>query len=233
MGTPGHQFVQHVGGAGHRKPDMSRTALVMEFLLLFVALPLGYRFSPRPIPALPVLWVVALYCYWQLRRDPAFSPALLWNPQPAAAQLPSILLCFLVCAAMVWLAVRLVAPDLLFSFVRSNPGFWALVMVFYPILSVYPQGIIYRSFLMHRYASFFASGPLLIVVSAAAFAYMHIIFRNPLAVALTFAGGLLFAWRYQATGSLFTSSLEHALYGCWLFTIGLGQYFYHGRIALR
>jgi len=28
------------------------------------------------------------------------------------------------------------------------------------------------------------------------------------------------------------SSFEHALYGCWLFTIGLGQYFYHGTICL-
>lgn len=218
---------------GHRNAGMSRAALVVEFLLLFVALPLGYRFSPRPIPPLPVLWAAALYCYWQLRRDATFSPALLWNSQAARAQLPSILLCFLVCAALVWLAVRLIAPDLLFSFVRATPGFWALVMILYPVLSVYPQGIIYRSFLMHRYASLFPSQLVLIVVSAAAFAFMHIIFRNPLAVTLTFAGGLLFAWRYKVTGSLFTSSLEHALYGCWLFTIGLGQYFYHGRIALR
>jgi membrane protease YdiL (CAAX protease family) len=143
------------------------------------------------------------------------------------------LLCFLICAGVVWVVVWLLAPELLFSFVRSNPVSWALVMVLYPVLSVYPQGIIYRSFLMHRYAALFPSGTLLIIVSAAAFAFMHIIFRNPLAVALTFAGGLLFAWRYRVTGSLFTSSLEHALYGCWLFTVGLGQYFYHGRISLR
>lgn len=71
----------------------------------------------------------------------------------------------------------------------------------------------------------------MIVASAAAFAFLHIIFRNWLAVGLTFAGGLLFAARYAGTGSLATSSFEHALYGCWLFTIGLGQYFYHGTIA--
>jgi len=211
---------------------MPRAALWIEFLLLFFALPLGYRFSPRQVPALPVLWIAALYCYWQLRRDPTFSQRLLWNPAPARAQLPSILLCFLICAALVWLVVRLTAPGLLFSFPRTRPGLWALVMILYPVLSVYPQGIIYRSFLMHRYAALFPSRPLLILVSATAFAFMHIIFRNPLAVALTFAGGLLFAWRYTITGSLFTSSLEHALYGCWLFTLGLGQYFYHGRIAL-
>jgi len=212
---------------------MSRPALWIEFLLLFVAVPLGYRFSPRPIPALPVLWLAALYCYWRLRRDPTFSQHLLWNPRPALAQLPSILLCFLIAAGLVWLAVRWIAPELLFSFIRARPGFWALVMILYPVLSVYPQGIVYRSFLMHRYASLFPPQLMLIVISAAAFSFMHIIFRNPLAVTLTFAGGLLFAWRYKATGSLFTSSLEHALYGCWLFTIGLGQYFYHGRIALK
>jgi hypothetical protein len=66
------------------------------------------------------------------------------------------------------------------------------------------------------------------VASAAAFGFLHIIFRNSLAVWLTFFGGILFAWRYEVTGSLFVSSFEHALYGCWLFTVGLGQYFYHG-----
>jgi uncharacterized protein len=212
---------------------MSRVALWIEFLLLFVGMPLGYRFSPRPIPALPVLWVAALFCWWQLRRDPGFSRALLWNRAPAVGQLPSILLCFVVVAAAVWIGVRLIAPEVLFSFVRARPVLWALVMVLYPVLSVYPQGIIYRSFLMHRYAPIFSPGVGMILVSAAAFAFMHIIFRNPLAVAMTFVGGILFAWRYSATGSLFTSSLEHALYGCWLFTVGLGQYFYHGRIAFK
>ena len=208
-------------------------ALWIEFLLLFVGVPLGYRFSPRPIPALPLLWVAALYCWWQLRRDPTFPRGLLWNPEPAVRQLASIVVCFVVVAAIVWIAVRMIAPELLFSFVRTRPVFWALVMVLYPVLSVYPQGIIYRSFLMHRYAPIFPSGVAMILVSAAAFAFMHIIFRNPVAVALTFAGGILFAWRYSVTGSLFTSSLEHALYGCWLFTVGLGQYFYHGRIAFK
>ncbi len=212
---------------------MPRASLLIEFLLLFVALPLGYRFSPRPLPAIPILWLAALYCYWQLRRDPTFTTALLWNPQPLPAQLSSILTLFLIGAALLALAVRLFFPHLLFSFVRSHPVFWAAVMILYPVLSVYPQSIIYRAFLMHRYATLLPSQTALILLSAAAFAFMHLIFRNPLAVTLTFFGGLLFAWRYAATGSLLTSSLEHALYGCWLFTIGLGQYFYHGRIQLK
>jgi len=208
-------------------------ALIAEFLLIFVALPLAYRLSPWPIPALPVLWTVTLYCFWQLRRDRAFPASHLWNPQPLASQLASILVLFLIGASLLYAGVRLFAPELLFSFVRARPGLWAAVMVLYPVLSVYPQGIIYRSFLMQRYAALFPSQWTMVLVSALAFAWLHIIFRNPLAVALTFAGGLLFAWRYQQTQSLLTSSVEHALYGCWLFTIGLGQYFYHGRIRLN
>jgi membrane protease YdiL (CAAX protease family) len=104
-------------------------------------------------------------------------------------------------------------------------------MLAYPVLSVYPQGLLYRAFFFDRYATLFPGKWAMILASAAVFAFLHIIFRNWLAVALTFAGGLLFATRYSETGSMATSSLEHALYGCWLFTVGLGQYFYHGTIA--
>jgi membrane protease YdiL (CAAX protease family) len=68
----------------------------------------------------------------------------------------------------------------------------------------------------------------MILASAVAFSFAHIVFRNPIAVGFTLIGGLLFAWRYYVSGSLFTSSFEHALYGCWMFTVGLGEFFYRG-----
>jgi uncharacterized protein len=217
--------------AGRTRQDMPRAALVVEFLIIFVALPLGYRFSPWRIPALPLLWVIAGYAGWQLLRDPKFDRSRLWNLSPLNGQLPSILLAFVIVALLLWLGVHRFAPDLEWSFVRRSPGFWAVVMVAYPILSVYPQGLLYRAFFFERYAGLFEGKWPMIIASAAAFAFLHIIFRNWLAVVLTFAGGLLFAARYAGTESLATSSFEHALYGCWLFTIGLGQYFYHGTIA--
>jgi membrane protease YdiL (CAAX protease family) len=103
-------------------------------------------------------------------------------------------------------------------------------MVAYPVLSVYPQGVLYRAFFFERYVDLFPGKWAMILASAAAFSFLHIIFRNWLAVGLTLAGGVLFALRYQETDSLATSSFEHSLYGCWLFTVGLGQYFYHGTI---
>ena len=68
----------------------------------------------------------------------------------------------------------------------------------------------------------------MIFASGAAFAYMHIVFKNPLALLLTFTGGLLFAMTYADTRSLMISAIEHTLYGNYLFTIGLGKYLYLG-----
>ncbi|HXB22539.1 MAG TPA: hypothetical protein VNV88_14225 [Candidatus Solibacter sp.] len=41
-------------------------------------------------------------------------------------------------------------------------------------------------------------------------------------------GGLLFALTYQQSGSLLLACIEHAIFGNFIFTIGLGQFFYHG-----
>jgi uncharacterized protein len=211
--------------------SMSRGELIIEFLLLFVAAPLAYRFSPVRIPAIPLLWIVSVYGWWQLMRDPHFERAQLWNAGQLPGHLAPILMTFAVAAVVIWLSVRRFAPEREWRFVRRNPAFWAAVMVAYPVLSVYPQGVLYRAFFFERYQVLFPGRWAMIVASAMAFAFLHIIFRNRLAVGLTFAGGLLFAFRYAQTGSLATSCFEHALYGCWLFTVGLGEYFYHGTIA--
>jgi len=65
----------------------------------------------------------------------------------------------------------------------------------------------------------------MIVVSAAVFAFMHVIFQNPFAVGLTFVGGLLFAWRFHATRSLLVATIEHSLYGVLMFSVGMARYF--------
>jgi membrane protease YdiL (CAAX protease family) len=41
-------------------------------------------------------------------------------------------------------------------------------------------------------------------------------------LAFTFIGGILFAYTYQKTKSTLLVSIEHAIYGCWLFTVGMG-----------
>lgn len=210
---------------------MLRRQLIAEFALVFVALPLAYRFAPIHIPGLPLLWLVSGYALWQLLRDPHFNRARLWKAAELPPHLAGVFLAFAVSAFALWLGVHRFAPDLEWSLVREHHAFWAVLMLAYPVFSVYPQGVIYRAFFFERYTPLFPSRWTMILASAFAFAFLHIIFRNNLAIVLTFVGGLLFAARYEQTGSLAASSFEHALYGCWLFTVGLGPYFYHGTIS--
>lgn len=206
----------------------SHGILIAELILLFGVLPLAFRFKPFPFPPIPALWLLAAYCLYRIFQDRAFDRSSLWNAHALRETGWQVLLIFFVAALLVGAAVYFFAPQMLFNFVKRAPAFWALVMVLYPVLSVYPQGIIYRAFFFERYRVLFPNPALLIMASAVAFSFAHIIFRNPIAVVFTFVGGLLFAWRYADTASLFTSSFEHALYGCWMFTIGLGHYFYRG-----
>ena len=202
--------------------------LAAELIFLFIGLPLGFRFGLIPLPPIPALWLVATYCLSRLLTNTTFDRSRLWNSAPLFNSIPMILAMFAAGALLVWAGVYFVAPGLLFNFIRRAPAFWAILMVLYPVLSVYPQGIVYRTFFFERYRALFPNPATLIMRSAAAFSFVHIIFRNPIAVGFTLIGGVIFAWRYAETGSLLTSSFEHALYGCWMFTIGLGDYFYKG-----
>ena len=211
-----------------RRMNPGKGALIAELATLFVGLPVLFRLFPVRLSPLPALWLAALYCIHVLRRASGPSAIRLWNAGPLANSIGSVLGVFTVAAVIITATVWRLRPQILFGFVRNAPMFWALVMVLYPVLSVYPQGIIYRAFFFERYRSLFGSPAAMIIASAAAFAFSHIIFRSPWSVALTFAAGLLFAWRYYVTGSLLVSSLEHALYGCFIFTVGLGGLFFHG-----
>jgi membrane protease YdiL (CAAX protease family) len=99
-------------------------------------------------------------------------------------------------------------------------------MIFYPIWSAFPQELIYRSWFFHRYRDLVKKEWVLIGMNALLFSFGHIIFENLLAIILTFIGGILFALTYKKSNSLMVVFIEHMLYGNWIFTLGIGQYFY-------
>ena len=212
---------------------------LVEFLLLFGGVPALHAADLLRVHPFVVLWITSAFCLVMLLLDSGFDKRTLWRGRRPwrehRAELGLILTRFAWITPIVLVAVALISRDRLFSFPRHWPGLWALVMCLYPIFSVYPQGVIYRAFLLHRYRDLItpATSPVsaalprrAALVAALAFAYMHMIFRNPLAPALTLVGGYLFTRTHQKTGSLIVSSIEHAFYGCLLFTAGWGRYFY-------
>lgn len=204
--------------------------LTIEFLLLFFVGPTLFAYTHHRIPAIPALWAVLAYCLFVLLHNPQFDRKRLWDITGLRQYALSILGLFAVIVVIGIVLVLRYAPATFLNFPRSSPLFWSLVMVLYPVLSVYPQGIVYRAFMFDRYRELFGAGWGMVLASATAFAYVHIVFRNPLALGLAFLAGLLFGVRYLQTGSVFVTSFEHALYGCTIFTIGLGRWFYHGDV---
>lgn len=120
-------------------------------------------------------------------------------------------------------------PDRFLSFPNRVPDLWLKIMILYPLVSVTAQELFFRVFFHHRYGPIFGNQRwLVILMSASLFAFAHIIFKNWEAVLISFAGGLLFAYRYERTQSFWATFFEHSLYGDLIFTIGLGRYFFTG-----
>lgn len=205
--------------------------LIVEFCVLFVALPLAFYFlwlAGQTPPMIPTLLVAFVGCLLFLIFDRRFNKRNLWRPRRIPREAPRIAMFFLAGAVCMAGIVLLLAPDEFLSLPRDRTRLWAFIMVLYPIFSVYPQELVYRTFLFHRYKPLFRSQTGLILASAFAFGLMHIVFHHWLSVVMTFAGGLLFAWTYARTRSTLAASVEHALYGCFVFTVGLGSFFYSG-----
>lgn len=202
--------------------------LALEFAAVFVIVPLLIYYRRIPNLPIPYLLITATLAFLVLRRDRAFdlSRIAAWgNFRPL---LSSILIRDAVCLVGLGIAVWFLAPQLLFSLIRRSPGLWAVIFLLYPLFSVYPQELLYRAFFFHRYQPLFGNGWGMVIASALAFGFVHVIFRNWLAVGLCVIGGFLFSLTYQASGSLLLTCLDHAIFGNFLFTIGLGEFFYHG-----
>jgi hypothetical protein len=199
-----------------------RRYLWTEFLLLFAALPLLVTLLADRPPVFILIWSAALVCGVLLLRDRTFPRSSLWNAQGAKAALPGILIRFAILGGLLTWLTAAARPDDFLSLPRERPGLWLLILVAYPVLSVWPQNLIYRALVLTRYGPLVGAGLPAMLLSAAAFSFGHIIFGNATALALTLVGGVLFARTYLHSRSLLAASIEHALYGVLAFTVGLG-----------
>jgi membrane protease YdiL (CAAX protease family) len=207
--------------AGRQEP--SSPALILEALFLFGVVPLLFLFSlPRGV--MPAVMLLALaYVVVQGTRH-KLIPRRSFGLNGFRRFAPMLLL-FALFAVASTVAVAVFEPESLFSVVRTDVGLWLLMLVIYCCFSVYPQALVFRGFFIERYGSLFRNERALVLVNAAAFAWAHNIIAHPLVYALTFCGGVLFCRTWLKSRSVLAVSIEHALYGFWLFTVGLGGYF--------
>ncbi|HOY72965.1 MAG TPA: CPBP family intramembrane metalloprotease, partial [Tenuifilaceae bacterium] len=117
-------------------------------------------------------------------------------------------------------------PDKFLIMPREQPLMWAMIMIFYPVWSAFTQEVIYRTYFFHRYGAAIPNEKVLALVNGLLFGFLHIIFRNWVAVIGATLMGLLWAFSYLKHRSLLVVSIEHSIVGDMLYTFGLGYFFY-------
>ncbi|MCB9846909.1 MAG: CPBP family intramembrane metalloprotease [Phycisphaeraceae bacterium] len=212
-------------------------ARAIECAALFAGVPLLIFFRILSLKwMMLVLGLFGIAVLVFLLLDPTFDHRSMWRMRASVREMRRALPVMI--AGLILMLLGTIAHDefgwgnhtLLLGMPRNNTGLYMAIMLLYPLFSVYPQELIYRAFFFHRYAVLFRTPGLMIAASALAFGWAHLIFENVLAVALSAVGGALFAWTYHRSRALSACWLEHSIYGDWLFTVGLGWYFFTGSV---
>ena len=202
-----------------------RYKLRLEFFIIFIFIP--FLFISKIVPLVFImfaLWAVAIYTIWVLKLK--FKD--IYYLDLKFDGLKDIFYKFLFIGFLIVLFTFFFYPDKFFGFIVEKPFIFIVIVILYPLLSVVPQELIFRKFFFERYG-YDLSNDIHLWINAFIFGFMHMVFGNLLAVVFTVLGGYIFAARYREHGTLFPVYLEHTLYGLFVFTLGLGEFFYHGR----
>lgn len=194
---------------------------LIEFFLIFIILPVSFAFNyPFVIKAFLAVSGFAYVIYVLLcieGKKFRIAPNLKWRIFWKNVCVKLLIISFFTIAYMM-----LTAKSDLFHVLYQKPKLWVIILFAYAMFSVYPQEIIYRTLYFQRYSSLFKSKTLFIFINAIVFSLAHIFYKNSLVLLMTFLGGILFALTYDKTKSTLLVSIEHAIYGCWLYTVGMG-----------
>jgi hypothetical protein len=220
-------------------PNFRRLTLIFEMAVLYGLAPIAvyllvYEYHIPLLMLLPWVFGGLIALLLLIERDFAWVKTALHLPR--FVDILKIFGLFVICGGALTLYTASFFPQFFLAFPKRAPDLWLRVMILYPAVSAITQEVYFRVLYFHRYGPVF--GPhraAAIAVNAALFAFAHaVIFayrHTPIhweAVALSFAGGLIFARRFLRTQSFWAVALEHSLYGDLIFTIGLGAFFFTG-----
>jgi len=196
--------------------------LASEFFLLFILMPISLAIPFNIWIKVGMVLAGFIYILWQLKKSEniqfRIKKYMNWK-----SFWRRIGVTFIIVAIATIGFVLFTEPSVLFYVPLNNPGLFIMILFVYTLFSVWPQEIIYRTFFFERYAPLFHNKTLFIFINAIVFSLAHLFFRNTLVLLLTFIGGIIFGFTYLKYRSTTAVSIEHAIYGNWLFTVGMGQ----------
>ena len=205
-------------------------ALWAEFVVLFVAVPVAIAVVLPATAMFPALFAMTAVGLVLLHLTEGFS----WRDLGAGrgALEPWLIAKFAVAVFVLSLAVLwATAPDAMFVLLREQPVLMLAIAVLYPLVSALPQEIVFRPLFFRRYVGILPRGRGIMLANAAIFSLAHLMYWSWIVAAMTFAGGLVFAWAYEEKRSFPLAFALHSVAGVALFTAGMGVYFYSGNVV--
>jgi len=199
----------------------AKLRLYTEFVLLFVLLPISLAFEYSSILKIGLVFLAGIYILIYLIKNKLIhlvKVKLDWKKN-----LKLIAPRFIVVAIFTSLYIYYFKRANFFEMPINNTVMWLLVLGVYSLFSVTFQEYIYRTFYFHRFEKMFKNKAYFIIINAVVFSLAHSFLKNWLILLFTFLGGVLFALTYFKTRSTLLVCIEHALYGFWLFTVGIGK----------
>jgi membrane protease YdiL (CAAX protease family) len=194
----------------------------LELFIIFILIPISFAFNYVPILKLTIGVLGFTYIIYVLFKVEKMKLQIEKNINWVAFWKLTIIKLIII-AVITSLFVWFTDANSLFIVVLNKPKLWILILILYSLFSVYPQELLYRTFFFKRYKNLFKNENIFIVINALLFSLAHLFFKNMLVLMLTFIGGILFAITFKKTKSTLLVSIEHSIYGCWLFTVGMGS----------
>jgi membrane protease YdiL (CAAX protease family) len=200
----------------------NRKYLFTELIILFFITPTLLALPiPNALKITPAILGV-IYCFVITKRFKLIQIKQLYQIN-FSGHLNKIIVTFFLIIISTTLLMYFIQPKNLFLIVIKNPLLWISVVFFYSIFSVFPQELLYRSFFFNRYHNLFKNKKYLLFINILAFPVAHLFLKNELVLLITLIGGIFFSFTYYKSKSVLLSSIEHAIYGSWLFTVGMGE----------
>jgi uncharacterized protein len=195
--------------------------LIAELILFFVVFPVLYWLDWIPVHKVIPLIVLFVYCLVILVRHKRMNRDRFgWT-----ANWKLILYRFLLIGAVIFLSIYFFfEKSLLADFGANRKLVYMIIM--YPLLSAFPQEVIFREFFFYRYASIFRNSTVMLIANIILFAFAHVYFAKWIVIGFTVIGGLIFSLTYLKTRSLLVVTIEHTLYGLLILSSGLSDHFY-------
>ncbi len=208
----------------------SRIQLWAEFLALFIGVPLAMTAFFGQYSLFAVVWALAGVALILLVLTPGWTWSSLLKG-PVLGEWKLILVFAVVTAAVCAAFVFTLVPQRFLAMPIYRSELWVMIMVAYPLLSAFPQELIYRSLFFERYGVLFPGPVALIFANGLVFGFGHLFYMNPVTIAMTAAGGAIMGWAYLRGRSMLLAWALHAIAGNLIFTLGLGLFFYHGAVG--